>query len=235
MERVPKREVALLVVAGGCFVAMALWLQSHGGHLPRVDQVGHRWALAHRTSTTIALARWCTLGGESMVVIPVVALVGAWTGGPQLARRGRRAALLAAALCLGLLTRISVAHAVARARPPRADWAGGAGGFAFPSGHTTAATIAAGLIAWTVLRRHRDAEAGPAPTTPRRRLEAIGLAVLAAALVGGSRVWLGVHWPLDVVGAWLLGTAWLGLCALVFWSLSTGITRRETPLVVSRQ
>lgn len=236
MRRRPRmRDVAAVLLAGGTFTVLALWMQASAHHPPPVDMAVHQWLLDHRVPSTVSMARWTTWGGESVVALPLVAAVGAWTGGPQLARRGRRAALLTAALAVGLMARIGIAHAVARSRPPRGDWAGGAGGFAFPSGHTTAATVAAGLIAWAVLRRHRNADAGPAPTSARRRWVVIGAAALAAALVGWSRVWLGVHWPLDVVGAWLLGVAWLALCGIVFAFLAeTVTTRAATPEVVTR-
>jgi undecaprenyl-diphosphatase len=57
---------------------------------------------------------------------------------------------------------------------------------AFPSGHTTAAFACATVLAWA---------------SPRLR---VPIFVLAAA-IGFSRVYVGVHWPLDVLGGAVLG------------------------------
>jgi membrane-associated phospholipid phosphatase len=51
-----------------------------------------------------------------------------------------------AVLGLGQLLRLGVATWIGRARPPATDWAAPAGGYALPSGHTTTATLAAGLL-----------------------------------------------------------------------------------------
>lgn len=67
-----------------------------------------------------------------------------------------------------------------------ADWAGAAGGSAFPSGHTTTAALFAALGAWATAAR---VHAG----WPRRALWAG--AVDYAVAVGWSRAWLAVHWP----------------------------------------
>ena len=47
------------------------------------------------------------------------------------------------------------------------------------------------------------------------KIYVLGLAVLIALMVGASRVFLGVHWPSDVLAGWCAGFAWAMLCWLV--------------------
>ena len=56
-----------------------------------------------------------------------------------------------------------------------------------------------------------------ASVEPRRRTKALiyGLAIVSVLGVGVSRVYLGVHWPTDVLGGWVLGASW----ALAAWLL----------------
>lgn len=80
----------------------------------------------------------------------------------------------------------------------------------FPSGHAML-SAACYLTLGTLL----------AGVTPRRRLKLyiMGAAMLLTLLVGGSRVYLGVHWPTDVLAGWCLGAAWAMGCwmALRLW------------------
>lgn len=85
-------------------------------------------------------------------------------------------------------------------------------GTGYPSGHSTTvamlATITIVLASWYV----RNA---------RTHASIIGIAFVALALVGWSRIWAGAHWPSDVLGGWSVGIA-LGILA---WMLSDLVIR----------
>jgi len=71
--------------------------------------------------------------------------------------------------------------------------------YGFPSGHALAAATFYPLLAWEAARR-RPAWARPAWT----------LAAAAAFWIGFGRLYLGVHWPTDVLAGWALGAAQTG-------------------------
>ncbi len=75
-------------------------------------------------------------------------------------------------------------------------------GFSFPSGHSSGAWVACGMLAYVLLRT----------LPPRWHLGAVMLAMAAAFSVGASRVFLQVHFASDVVAGFASGTAWLVIC-----------------------
>jgi undecaprenyl-diphosphatase len=109
-----------------------------------------------------------------------------------------------------------------RARPAFENGGLSYEGLSYPSGHSsgiaTLVTVAL-VLAWPRL-------------TARRRRAAVAAGVALAVLVGLTRVWLGVHFPSDVVGGLALGVAWSLAVALVLGGLPGGpaaLPPRERP------
>jgi membrane-associated phospholipid phosphatase len=173
------------------FAVLAGLVLAHPGPLP-LDRVLHRLALEHRAPVVGAAAVVSDLG-ILPVLLPLLLLAGAVA-----ARRTRRWQLLLVGpllLFAGQAVRWTSMVVVARPRPPARDWARLAAGDSFPSGHTTTSALA-----WTLMMLLLVPSVSRAS---RRTLLAVGLLALAA-LVGVSRVVLGVHWPTDVLGGWSL-------------------------------
>jgi len=165
------------------------------------------WSVSHRPDVGVALARGLTATGTGVVPFALAALAGI-VAGRTLRQRALAVALSLACLGAGQTLRYTVMSLVARPRPPLTNWETHASGWAFPSGHTTTAALTAGLLIIAVRVR------GPRGGTP--------LTVVIGgwgALVGLTRVYLGVHWFTDVVGGWLFALGWLGgcLCAAACW------------------
>lgn len=85
----------------------------------------------------------------------------------------------------------------------------------FPSGHSMMAAMVYLTLGILLARTQR-----------KKRLRAfiVTISVLITLCVGISRVYLGVHWPTDVVAGWMLGGAW----AVGFWLVSMRVDPRQT-------
>lgn len=100
---------------------------------------------------------------------------------------------------------------------PRPDFTGAVDVFtsSFPSGHATTSAVVYLTIGVLLAQRAR--------TWPARILYLFGAVVLVAA-IGMSRIYLGVHFPTDVLAGWSLGAAW----ALICLAIGHALRRRGT-------
>ncbi|WP_338320504.1 phosphatase PAP2 family protein [Streptomyces lonarensis] len=191
-------------VAAAALALLTVLVVRAGGPFA-VDRAALEWAIGHRPDAARLFATAVTHTGSGPVPYAMVLAAGCWAGRPT-PRPLLWAAGFLAALLTGQLLRFLLMAAVARPRPPEAEWALHASHHAFPSGHTATAATAAGLVVAALLIR-----AGG--RTGAVTAAAACLALWATA-VGVSRVHLGVHWATDVLGGWLFAAAWLGTLAL---------------------
>ncbi len=146
------------------------------------------------------------LGGTTVLTIVVVFAAALLVA----ARRWRIGALLVGATALGGWLNTVVKDVVSRARPDLVPHLMDERSQSFPSGHAANSAIVYLTLATLVL-----------PMVPGRaaRGVVVGAAAMLVAAIGGSRVYLGVHWPSDVLAGWLYGTLW----ALAWWRVEVRV------------
>ncbi|WP_235912778.1 phosphatase PAP2 family protein [Croceibacterium salegens] len=121
-------------------------------------------------------------------------------------RLRREAILLAATVALGWAVDGGIKALVGRPRPEIVPHLTEAAGASFPSGHSfnSAVVYIAIALAFATLSARQTV-----------RFTIIGTAIALSLVIAWSRVWLGVHFPSDVIAGWLGGAGWAFLSAAV--------------------
>jgi undecaprenyl-diphosphatase len=150
-----------------------------------------------------------SLGGTTIIVL----ITGTVAGFLALSGTRHAALLMIASVSGGSLLMSFLKQLFARARPDLVEHSARVFTESFPSGHATLSAVTY-LTLGALLARVQT----------RRTLKAysLGIAITLTALVGVSRVYLGVHWPTDVLAGWCLGAAW----AMVCWLVAAWLQRR---------
>jgi undecaprenyl-diphosphatase len=159
------------------------------------DPIGPRWLEEVARDVT-------SLGGNAILTAFTLAVAG------YLALAGKRGAALLVLLSVGGGTALStlLKHGFSRPRPDLVPHTVEVYTASFPSGHAMLSAVTYLTLGALLIR-----------VQPRRRVKVyiLSLAVTTTLLVGASRVYLGVHWPTDVLAGWCVGVAWALLCWLV--------------------
>ena len=142
-------------------------------------------------------------------IIVLVIITFGFAGYLFLARKQAAAWLMLIAVFGGIALSDLLKFAFARPRPDFVSPAARVFTASFPSGHATLSAITYLTIAALL------AQSQP---SPRIGVYFIVMAALLTILIGASRIYLGVHYPTDVLGGWCVGAAWaLGCWVLMIW------------------
>jgi undecaprenyl-diphosphatase len=167
------------------------------------DPIGPRW-FEETVAEITALGGFGVLALVTLLAIGYVLVQGKWGA----------ALMLFIATLGGTAISEGLKVGFARPRPDLVAHAVDVTSMSFPSGHAMLSAVTYLTLGALLARTQRQ-----------RRLRAyiLGAAVLLTFIIGASRIYLGVHWPTDVLAGWCLGAAW----ALICWFAATLLTQDE--------
>jgi len=212
-RRLPPYEVAGVGLLVGALAVAALAAgftgvledALDGDGVAGLDQPATGWVATHRDLWLTATLRVVTEAGGAVSLAALAALtctVAGW----------RCRSWLPVLLALGGVGGVGLVILTAKAlvirdRPHISFAVIAEDGYSFPSGHATGTAAIALFCAWMLTRW--------LVTSWTLRVLVWTTAIGAAAVVGFSRVYLGVHYVSDVLAGWLLGTIWAAIVMLV--------------------
>lgn len=158
---------------------------------------------------------FAALGGMGVLTCLTLAVIGYLI----LVHRRRTALLVAVAIGGGVLLSLLLKQGFDRPRPDLVPHDSYVYTSSFPSGHSMMAAVTYLTLAALLTRTQG----------PRRvKLYLLTLATLLTLVIGISRIYMGVHWPTDVLAGWTAGAAWALLCwQLAHWLQGRGELERE--------
>jgi undecaprenyl-diphosphatase len=142
------------------------------------------------------------LGGHGVLILLVAIVAG------FLRLDGKRGAVwfLLGAVLSGFILGTGLKSLFTRARPTIVPYLAPVYGTSFPSGHAMMSAIVyltLGILLSRLELKHQ-----------RLRVYCIVVPLVLTGLVGVSRIYLGVHWPTDVLAGWTAGLVWATICSL---------------------
>lgn len=192
--------IATVLLGAGLFTLLAGQLNG-GPELRRADQVFADALRAHVPPAALPVFTLLTHLADTAVLtglgIGVAVALVAW------GRPGLAVGWVAAVAGNSVLNH-SLKQVFARARPLHTDGLALAQGFSFPSGHSSGAVVAYGMLAYLALEL----------LPPKWHLPALLTAVTIAFSIGASRLFLRVHFASDVLAGFMSGATWLALCIM---------------------
>ncbi|OXT01580.1 hypothetical protein B7H23_00980 [Notoacmeibacter marinus] len=202
--------IVAAIASAALFVFLAIADEVDEGETERLDQavllffrhagdpeqtIGPPWVRESAIEFT-------ALGGIPVVTLLVITVLGFLA----IERRWGAALFVSIGILGGMALSTSLKLFYSRPRPDLVTQLDVIHTKSFPSGHATITTCVVLTLAVMLIRLTDN---------PRGRVYIFVMAVIYALLIGVTRVYLGVHWPSDVLAGWAIGTFWACFCWVV--------------------
>lgn len=166
----------------------------------------------------VAMLDLTSLGSGAVLSLVTIVAIGLFV----VQRKYAQSVFVAVAIGSGAMLNFLLKIGYARPRPELVAHLAAASLPSFPSGHAMNSAVTY-LVLSVLLAR----------ITPELRVKAYiaWTGMLLPLIVGISRIYLGVHWPTDVLAGWAVGAAWAGLC----WFVAERIYGPPSPVALGRR
>jgi len=213
-----------LLIGAAVAVAGTLAFAELGKHIQKgatqdFDVAVLQWIGTHHTPLLTSLMNEITPLGTGVVVLMIVGVTAAFLWHTEHKHSAR---LLLASTAGSILLNNVLKFWFDRPRPTVFEWQTHAASSSFPSGHAMSATVVYGTVAYLLARLQKHLWS---------RALTLTAAVVTIALICATRLYLGVHYPSDVLGGIVVGLAWSGFCMATL-EASLVLARRRAPAKV---
>jgi len=193
--------IIAILVSGMVFASLAEDLVNKET-FSTLDPFFGTWLVAHTTVPGDHVFAIVTFLGNALVISAGTGLIGFWFARR---RNWKKLILLFSAVAGGALLNLVLKNIFQRTRPAIPGAYMVDTGFSFPSGHSMISLVFYGMIAYLALSYVKN---------KKWKVLIIAGALLICALIGFSRLYLGVHFLTDVLAGWAAGGLWLAVCIL---------------------
>lgn len=198
--------LGVLLVAGGLIAIAGTYAFAKLGELVKAgytqpfDEAVLRWMGQNQTEWLERLMIEVTMLGTWIVVLSIVGIAGLFL---WLTQHKYSALLLLVATAGGIGLNSILKIGFSRPRPQVFEWGTHVSTSSFPSGHAMSSAVVFITVAYLAARLQK---------THTARVATLAVAALIVASICFSRMYLGVHYPSDVVAGVIIGLAWAAFC-----------------------
>ena len=215
----------ILILAGAAIAIGGTYaFAKYAGHVTSgstqvFDEAVLAWIGRHRSPALEPIMLEITFLGTGTVVIAIVAVSALFL---WLTRHQYSAALLMVSAVGGVVLNNLLKVGFDRPRPQVFEWGSHALSSSFPSGHAMSAAAVYGTVAYLAARLQKRYV---------HRAVTLLLAGVLIFLIAGTRLYLGVHYPSDVLAGIIIGLAWAAFCMATLEASQVYAKRREPAIL----